>query len=1184
MELERKMQGTKGRAHRMALAVSMVLCALALCCEAAAAIAPEVVGPQASEVTATTAVLRGSVNPKGLKTTWRFSFGSSDCSVKPNSCEFTKKATIEAGGSPVAVEASLVGLLPGTVHHFLLEAENSSGKTPSTDRAFATRGTASEGLPDGRAYEQASPVDKDGGDAVGKLGLVKAAVDGNGMSFGSSFGIPGGSGAQSLPSYLALRGPGTVGWATQGLLPPPVFGERAQVQGWLPDFSKTYSNATILGSPRKKALVERSTMGGPSTIVSPYTVQAEYSYVGASPDASIVFFEAEAKLKTKEAGGTLIEGAIEGAHNLYAWDRATGEVSLAGALNDGGAPPKGAIAGPYDWSRGTNVVTRREGGAARGYYLQGTHAITASGDVYFTEAGSGQLFLRVNPTRPQSAMSGETCLKPADACTIHVSASKRSAPDPAGPQPAAFQSASADGSKVFFTSPEKLTDASNTGPEQPEAAIGAALSSTGVIEDEDLIKEHAVGVAVQGSHVYWADPAKGTIGRADLNGGNEEDFIAVPPGECEVEVKPGLVEKVEIPGVPRYVAVDPASKYIYWTNTGLRDQNGEPVDGSGMIGRAEIGAGGGVVSIEPAFICGEVEPSPGNREVAVSNPQGIAVNASHVYWANAAQDPLKHAIARAAIDGGEVEGEFFPIAPIARIPYGVALSATNVYFAINELSFDFGSIRRIPLDGSGEEGFLNFKKSGMRGVALDATHVYWATQGEGSIGRIPIEDFAQGSCGVIVTCEREFVKPVGALNGLAADASRLFWSVNGEVPINPGNDLYRYEPSAGAGMLEDLTPLLGGNGAEVQGVLGASEDGSYVYFAANGDLDEGGEATQGDCQTTQPHGSLPSTRGSCSIYLWHQGTVSFVGLVRGTDGQDWTGTPRELFSGLAPRAAFVGGDGQTLLFRSQEKLTAYENEGVPELYRFHIGDATLRCVSCPPSGEAVGKGPTLGTDSYPGPISPPLGSVAMVESRNLSADGNRAFFETAEALVPADTNAEVSCLNSACLDVYEWEAPETGSCEGGGPAYSPLNEGCVYLISTGKDRFPSFFADASASGDDVFFFTREGLVGQDKDELQDVYDARVGGGLPSQNPAPELPCESVEACHGPYPEPPAEVSPGSATFIGPGDPPLKHKKPRVKKHKARNHKARNHKARNHKARNHKARNHKARKHNQRRPA
>jgi hypothetical protein len=135
------------------------------------------------------------------------------------------------------------------------------------------------------------------------------------------------------------------------------------------------------------------------------------------------------------------------------------------------------------------------------------------------------------------------------------------------------------------------------------------------------------------------------------------------------------------------------------------------------------------------------------------------------------------------------------------------------------------------------------------------------------------------------------------------------------------------------------------------------------------------------------------------------------------------------------------------------------------------------------------------------------------------------------------------------MDVYEWEAPGTGQCEKGGPSFSELDGGCVYLISTGKSKFPSLFGDASEDGSSVFFFTRERLVGQDEDELQDVYDARINGGLAAQNQITPPPCESTEACHGPEQAPPLEGTPSTESFSGPGNIVEKHKKPKHKKKK-----------------------------------
>jgi hypothetical protein len=118
--------------------------------------------------------------------------------------------------------------------------------------------------------------------------------------------------------------------------------------------------------------------------------------------------------------------------------------------------------------------------------------------------------------------------------------------------------------------------------------------------------------------------------------------------------------------------------------------------------------------------------------------------------------------------------------------------------------------------------------------------------------------------------------------------------------------------------------------------------------------------------------------------------------------------------------------------------------------------------------------------------------------------------------------------------VYEWEANGTGSCKS-----VAQNGGCLYLVSTGKSRDASFFSDADENGDNVFIFTTSQLVRQDGDGLMDVYDARVEGGLASQNQVAEVPCESQESCPDPPKAPPSTGAPTSQNFSGPGSPPVK---------------------------------------------
>ena len=132
----------------------------------------------------------------------------------------------------------------------------------------------------------------------------------------------------------------------------------------------------------------------------------------------------------------------------------------------------------------------------------------------------------------------------------------------------------------------------------------------------------------------------------------------------------------------------------------------------------------------------------------------------------------------------------------------------------------------------------------------------------------------------------------------------------------------------------------------------------------------------------------------------------------------------------------------------------------------------------------------------------------------------------------------------------------TGSC-----ASTAQNGGCLYLISTGKGKEPAFFSDASESGDDAFIFTADQLVAQDKDELIDVYDAKVGGGLPYQSQVEAKPCEG-EACKGLPAVPPAVQSPGSSSFSGPANqkPARHHKKKHHKKKKQQKHHKKNKRA------------------------
>jgi hypothetical protein len=313
-----------------------------------------------------------------------------------------------------------------------------------------------------------------------------------------------------------------------------------------------------------------------------------------------------------------------------------------------------------------------------------------------------------------------------------------------------------------------------------------------------------------------------------------------------------------------------------------------------------------------------------------------------------------------------------------------------------------------------------------------------------------------------------------AFQTASADGSTAFFT--------KGGTLYRYEVGA-----EASDPIATG----VTGVLGASADGSAVYY-----------------QTTQ------------GLFLWRSpGTTTEVASgSEAAQESDWpptTGTAR------------VSADGSELLFLSQQPLTGYDNTdqttGRPdsEVFLWSAGSGaggTPACLSCNPTNERP-----LGPSTIPGAYSNGSPALAVAgeivtdsyKPRVLSANGERVFFESSDALVIQDSDK--------AADVYEWEAPGEGSCAAPG--------GCLSLVSGGRGAAGASFLDASADGSDAFFLTKDSLVGADPGST-DVYDARVGGGFPE--PQGPIPCLG-DACQS-LPSEPEDPEPGTLRE-GTGNPP-----------------------------------------------
>lgn len=458
---------------------------------------PLIHGESASSVGISTATLTAQINSQFADTTYRLEYGTAGpCSSNPCASYPAHAIDLGSGSTDIAVSVTLAGLEPGIAYDYRFLATNSVSETPGPDKTFTTsapgpppptcanaRPGYSAKLPDCRAYEQASPVDKNGGSVIDTPSFTQASSSGGAITFFSAAGFPGGVGSQTLPDFLSSRG--SAGWSTQGLLLPPTFGHaNPGVLGWNEDMSAVVDQAGSIANGTTGLFLRDSSDGSIQTIVPYSGLLGSYRVDVTSADGSVVFFD--------EEGAQLTSNAANGHTNLYAWNRSTGVVSLVGVLPDGTTPPSGSFAGPYDWTEANTNFGGSTGAEGHGYQLQYEHAVSSDASrVFFTAAGSGQLYLRENPTS-----SG--------ASTAHVSASQKtngSGPggtDPNGPQPAAFMFATPDGSQALLTSPEELTNDATTGTADQGSDLYRYDTATGRLTDLTPDTSDPNGAQVQG--------------------------------------------------------------------------------------------------------------------------------------------------------------------------------------------------------------------------------------------------------------------------------------------------------------------------------------------------------------------------------------------------------------------------------------------------------------------------------------------------------------------------------------------------------------------------------------------------------------------------------------------------------------------------------------------------------------
>ncbi|HEV7495822.1 hypothetical protein [Baekduia sp.] len=444
---------------------------------------PVITGASAINLTATAADLTARINPRGIDTTYHFEWGAT---MAYGTSIPVPDADIGAGTGDIDVSQHLTGLTAGTTYHFRVLATSASGTTTGADHTFVY-GTSGQGLPDGRAYEQVTPVDKNGA-------LIPPAI-----FFGTTAGVASDGEAVNGPTVQCFGDAGSCN------------GDSGQV-GSLVRFTRTDAGWRAHALAPPVSLVAGTSLGGwdndsgAGVTPGPTPPHGQNDFYGRLPDGSYV----DIGPVTPPSGGALgaptggqaftsdlsrfvytlsPDGAQPEAEKWPFDATQTGRQSVYEYAGSGNTAP--LLVGVSGGQGSTDLISTCQTnlGAALNFTIAGgtPNALSADGRVIFVTANGGDgcvgsganavtpvpvdaIYARVDNTTSAAhtvAISGRS---PADCTTVACTTSSSA--------DANFVQASVDGSKAVFLSPQQLTDAASE-DDTPGDSAGNCLNTTG---------------------------------------------------------------------------------------------------------------------------------------------------------------------------------------------------------------------------------------------------------------------------------------------------------------------------------------------------------------------------------------------------------------------------------------------------------------------------------------------------------------------------------------------------------------------------------------------------------------------------------------------------------------------------------------------------------------------------------
>jgi Tol biopolymer transport system component len=373
--------------------------------------------------------------------------------------------------------------------------------------------------------------------------------------------------------------------------------------------------------------------------------------------------------------------------------------------------------------------------------------------------------------------------------------------------------------------------------------------------------------------------------------------------------------------------------------------------------------------------------------------------------------------------------------------------------------------------------------------------------------------------------------------GASTDGSKVYFVSTQRLTDGATNGqenlyLYDFDSPAGHNLIDVSAGDTSGARPRVRGVTAISPDGSHVYFLARSVLTASAN-NQG--QTAR--------NGAENLYVFERDSAHPDGRIAFIEPD---GAPHNFGNelGVGPYVSNVTPDGRFLVFTSKARLTADDTSvsGAEQVFRYDAQTGELIRISIGNNGfndNGNRTTPSICQPTYCIEDAHTVPPFALPRrDPTMSNDGSYVFFQspvglTPQALDDVAIGKDIEGTTVYAQNVYEWHAGHVYLISDG----RDVSENLGHSFSCGTDVSSVCLLGADASGSNVFFATADRLVPSDTDTQLDYYDARVCTAVSpciKQAPPPLPPCLG-EACHGTPAGTPLLPSAPSATFNGQGN-------------------------------------------------